>query len=407
MKRVVITGMGIWSCIGQDLQTVTESLRQGFSGIIFDPQRIDYGMLSGLVGDVPRPDLKSILPRKARAVMSSDAEFAYMAARQAFDQAGITDDYLCSNEVSLIWGNDGNSHQIDYSRIMEEEHSSTLIGYPAMIRSLTSSVAINLSSLFHLKGTKFTISSGCSSASHAIGVATFLIRAGMHDMILIGGSQEVDMRNITGLVGDSLTRFPDSYAQDPSIASRPFDENQQGSIPSGGAAALVIEEYEHALKRGAPILAEIIGYGASSGIKEEIYLPDSKAEVDAITKALEDANIKTNDIDCIISHAMALDDSEEAKALSQLFEGHNTPIGATESITGHEGAMMGASGVVYGVLMMQNGFMSPNVNLEHPIPEAKGLNIVSKTEFKTIRTILCNSTSIGDSYCSLVLQKNI
>lgn len=408
MKRVVITGMGIWSCIGQDLQTVTESLKQGRSGIIFDPARIEYGMQSGLVGNVPKPDLKPYISRKARMMMSEDAEYAYMAARQAFEQAGIDEAYLQNNEVGIIWGNEGNAHQIEYNKIMEEEHSSTLIGYNAMFRSLTSSAAINLASIFHLKGIKFNLSAGCASAAHAIGVATTFIRQGIQDVILVGGSQSINMKDINGLVVDSLTSFPDEYTKTPTKACRPFDQKASGGVMSGGASGLVIEEYEHAIQRGVPILAEIIGYGFSSGTQEEIYLPDADAEKRAIDHALLESNFSIKDIDCICSHANTniISDSVEAKMLSGLLSGFPIPIVAVESITGHEGGMSGASGMVYSILMLKNSFLTPNINLENPIDEAHTLNIVTQIISNySINTVLVNSIGIGSSYSSIIIKK--
>lgn len=405
MRRVVITGMGIWSSIGQDLKTVTESLRLGRSGIVFDSARVEYGLQSGLVGDVPRPDLKSLLPRKARIVMSDDAEYAYMAARQAFEQAEISEEYRRSNKVGIIWGNDGNSHQLEYNQLMEDEHCSVLIGYDALTRAMTSSAAINVASLFKLHGIKINVSSGCASASHAIGVATMLIRTGMEDMILVGGSQEINKKNVCGLVADSLITFPETYMQTPTQMSRPFDKDAVGGVPSGGAAGLVLEEYEHARKRGVNILAEIVGWGFSSATKEEIYNPDSEAERAAIAMALEDGKFQVADINYVHSHGMSIGDKEEAIALSALFSESFTPISATESITGHEGAMSGASGAVYAILMMQNNFVSPNINFEHPITEAMNLNISNKLVHIPIQTVLHTSMGFGGTYSALVLKK--
>ena len=274
MRRVVVTGMGIWSCIGQDLQTVTESLRQGRSGIIFDQNRIEYGLHSGLVGNVPRPDLKPLLPRKFRATMSEDAEYAYMAAHQAFEQAGISEEYLCNKEVGVIFGNDVNMHMLDYMPVMEEEHDSQMVSPNALFQGETSSVTMNLSTVFHLKGINFCVGAACASSSHAIGLASLLIRQGIQDTILVGGSCTVDMRS--AVATDALEAI--SLNNDnPVEASRPFDKDRDGMVPSGGAAALVLEEYEHAVARGATILAEVCGYGFSSNGIEEISMPSADA----------------------------------------------------------------------------------------------------------------------------------
>ena len=412
MRRVVVTGMGIWSCIGQDLQTVTESLRQGRSGIIFDPKRIEYGLQSGLVGNVPRPDLKPLLPRKFRATMSEDAEYAYMAAFQAFKQAGISDGYLHQNEVGIIFGNDANTHMMDYMLIMEEEHDSMLLGPSALFQGETSSVTMNLGAIFHLKGINFCVGAACASSSHAIGLASMFIRQGVQDTVLVGGSCTTDVK--VAMFADAIEAL--SMDNDnPSHASRPFDEDRDGMIPSGGAAALVLEEYEHAIARGATILAEVDGYGFSSNGIEEISMPSAKGEYIAMKRALDDAGLQPSDIDYVNAHATStpLGDIEEAKALTRLFVPENREskienrpfISSTKSLTGHENWMAGASEAVYSILMMQNNFVAPNINLENVIDEAKDLNIVRETIYTPIRTVLSNSSGMGGTNSALVFRK--
>ena len=405
MKRVVVTGMGIWSCIGQNLNTVTESLRQGRSGIIFNPKRIEYGLHSGLVGNVPRPDLKPLLPRKFRATMSEDAEYAYMAARQAFEQARMSDDYLRENEVGISFGNDGNSHILDYLPMMEEEHDSLMISPNALFQGETSSVTMNLSAIFHIKGINMCIGAACASSSHAIGMGALLIRQGLQEVILVGGSCGVDMRGVAATDAlEAVSRRND----DPTGASRPFDKNRDGMIPSGGAAALVLEEYEHAVARGANILAEVIGYGFSSNGLEEISMPSADGENIAMQRALKDAGLQPSDIDYVNAHGTStiIGDNEEAKALTRLFDGVKCPyISSTKSMTGHENWMAGASEAVYSILMMQNDFVAPNINLENVIDEAKDLNIVRETIYTPINTVLSNSSGMGGTNSALVFRK--
>ena len=424
-RRVVITGMGIWSCIGQDLQTVTESLKAGRSGIIFAPKRIEYGLHSGLVGDVPRPDLKPLLPRKYRATMSEDSEYAYVAARQAFEQAGISDEYLRQNEVGIIFGNDANIHMLDYMPIMEEDHDSQLISPSALFQGETSSVTMNLSTIFHLKGINFCVGAACASGSHAIGLTSLLIRQGLQDVILVGGSCLVDMR------GSAVTDAIEAISrrnENPEGASRPFDQDRDGMIPSGGAAALVLEEYEHAKARGATILAEVCGYGFSSNGIDEISMPSADAEYIAMNRALDDAGLQPSDIDYVNAHGTStlVGDIEEAKALTRLFVPSipsspsssssetspasatrvSTPfISSTKSMTGHENWMAGASEAVYSILMMQNNFVAPNINLENVIDEAKDLNIARETIYAPIRTVLSNSSGMGGTNSALVFRK--
>ena len=360
MKRVVITGMGIWSCIGQDLQTVTESLKLGRSGIIFDPKRIEYGLHSGLTGNVPRPDLKPLLPRKYRATMSEDAEYAYMAAKQAFEQAGVDDTYLRENEVGIIFGNDGNMHMLDHQDVMLQEHDSHMLGPNGLFQSETSSVTMNLSTIFHIKGINMCVGAACASSSHAIGLAMMFIRQGLQDMILVGGSCTMDMRGACAT--DAIEAI--SLSNDkPTCTSRPFDRNRDGMIPSGGAAALVLEEYEHAIARGATIIAEVCGYGFSSNGTEDISMPSAEAEYIAMQRALADANVQPADIDYVNAHGTStpVGDIEEAKALTRLFSGTKRPfVSSTKSMTGHENWMAGASEIVYSMLMMQNNFIAAN-----------------------------------------------
>jgi 3-oxoacyl-[acyl-carrier-protein] synthase-1 len=405
MKRVVITGMGIWSCIGQDLQTVTESLKQGRSGIIFDPQRIEYGLHSGLTGNVPRPNLKPLLSRKYRATMSEDAEYAYMAAKQAFEQAGVDDTYLRENEVGIIFGNDGSVHSYEYLKIMDEEHDSFLLGPNTLFQSETSSVTMNLSTIFHLKGINMCVGAACASGSHAIGLATMYIRQGMQNMILVGGSCTIDMKSSVGV--DSVEAIS-LRNEEPYCASRPFDTDRDGMIPSGGAAALVLEEYEHAIARGATIIAEVCGYGFSSNGTDDISMPSAEAEYIAMQRALADANVQPAEIDYVNAHGTStpVGDIEEAKALTRLFSGTKQPfVSSTKSMTGHENWMAGASEAVYSILMMQHNFVAPNINLQNKIDEAKDLNIVTDTIYTPIRTVLSNSSGMGGTNSALVLKR--
>ena len=414
MKRVVVTGMGIYSCIGQDLDTVVESLRHGVSGIVFDQQRIEYGMHCGLVGNVPPLDLKSYLPRRFRVAMSEEACYAYIAAKQAFEQAKINDDYLKENEVGIIFGNDGNSNLVDSVHIMQEENNPLMLGPYFAFKTVTSSVNCGLSAIFHLRGSSFTTASACASSAHAIGIATMYIRGGMEEMILVGGAMEMRPDFLSSLDSLGATSLRNN---DPTHASRPFDKDRDGMVPSGGAAALVLEEYEHAVARGATILAEVCGYGFSSNGLEDISTPSADAEYIAMKRALDDAGLQPSEIDYVNAHGTStpLGDIEEAKALTRLFASkinnqksiiNNRPfISSTKSLTGHENWMAGASEAVYSISMMQNDFVAPNINLEHKIDEAADLNIVTETVYTTINTVLSNSSGMGGTNSALVFKK--
>lgn len=405
MRRVVVTGMGIWSCIGQNLHDVTESLQQGRSGIIFDSARLEYGLRCGLIGNIPKPDLKPLLPRKFRATMSEDAQYAYMAASQAFAQAGITDDFLRQNEVGIIFGNDGiASHIIENYIIMQQEHDSMMITPNALFQGETSSVTMNLSTIFHLRGISMIVGAACASGSHAIGLGRMYIQSGLQDMILVGGSIE------TSMFGSPSTDAIDALSlrnDDPAHASRPFDKDCDGMIPSGGAAALVLEDYDHAVARGATILAEVAGYGFSTNGTEDISMPNNEGECIAMQRALKDAGVTADEIDYVNAHATStpLGDAEESIALTRLFKDKKAWISSTKSMTGHENWMAGASEAVYSILMMQNNFIAPNINLEHVIDEAKNLKIARETIYQPINIVLSNSSGMGGTNSALIFRK--
>lgn len=408
MRRVVITGMGIWSSIGQDLQTVTESLRQGRSGIIFDSSRIEYGLQSGLVGNVPRPDLKLQLRHSDRIMLSEDAEYAYMAACQALQQAGLNEDYRQNNELGIIWANDTNSHLHEFTRIMEEEHCPALIGYNALPKSAVASAVINLSRLLHLTGISMNINAACPGGIHAAGVASMYIRSGMQDTILIGGSFETNKESLYHLVNDVQIIPEYNYDAEPASSSRPFDRAAVGAIPSGGAAAVVLEEYEHAKARGAKIIAEVVGYGFANEFMEAYYRPIWRAQLRAMEKALSDADLEVKDLSLIVSYADSwpLSDQSEAIALHHLCNKYATPITATESMTGHEGTMSGGARMVYATLMMQHNFMAPTLNLVSPIDEAEDLHIITTTEESSINNVLINAGGMGGIYNAIILKNH-
>ncbi len=403
-RRVVITGMGIWSCLGQNLNEVKESLHAGRSGIGVEKERLEYGYRSGLTGIVPRPQLKSILDRRMRVGLSEEAEYAYMASRQAFEQAAIDDDYLHKNEVGILFGNDSSAKPvIEAARIMDEKHDSALLGSGLIFQSMNSTVTMNLSTIFHLRGINFTVSAACASGSHSIGLGYLLIRQGLQDAVLCGGAQEVNYYSMATF--DALSAFS-VRMDDPTKASRPFDRDRDGLIPSGGAAALVLEEYEHAVRRGAPILAEVCGYGFSSnggGISQ----PSDDGSVIAIRRALDAAGMQPDEIDYVNAHATSTPqgDMYEAIALDRVFHGTHALISSTKSMTGHECWMGGASEIVYSTLMMQHNFVAPNINLEHPDEYAAKLNLTAVTVDTQVDTVLSNSFGFGGTNNALVIRK--
>ena len=403
-RRVVITGMGIWSCLGQNLNEVKESLYAGRSGIGVERERLDYGYRSGLTGLVPRPQLKGVIARRLRVGLSEEAEYAYMASRQAFEQSLMDEAYLRENEVGILFGNDSSAKPvIEAARIMDEKHDSALLGSGLIFQSMNSTVTMNLSTIFHLRGINFTVSAACASGSHSIGMAYLLIRQGLQDAVLCGGAQEVNYYSMATF--DALAAFS-VRMDEPTKASRPFDRDRDGLIPSGGAAALVLEEYEHAVRRGAPILAEVCGYGFSSnggGISQ----PSDDGSVTAIRRALEAASMQPDEIDYVNAHATSTPQGDmfEAIALDRVFRGTHALISSTKSMTGHECWMGGASEIVYSTLMMQHNFVAPNINLEHPDEYAEKLNLTAVTVDTQVDTVLSNSFGFGGTNSALVIRK--
>ena len=404
MRRVVVTGMGIWSCIGKNQSEVCASLRAGRSGIGYDQARKEYGYHSPLTGVVETPDLKALLNRRLRVGMSQEAMYAYMASREAFEQAQINEQYLLNNEVGILFGDDTTTMPtIEIHEKMLAYHDSALLGSGYIFQAMNSTVNMNLSSIFHLRGINFSVSAACASGSHAIGLASMFIRQGLQDMVLVGGAQEVNYYVMSAF--DALGAFS-SRLDEPTKASRPFDADRDGLVPSGGAAALVLEDYDHAIARGATILAEVCGYGFSSnggGISQ----PSSEGSFIAMRRALEDARMRAADIDYVNAHATSTKqgDEEEAKALTRLFGNSRTWISSTKSMTGHECWMAGASEAVYSILMMQNNFVAPNINLEQIDPSAASLRLARQTVETPIRTVLSNSFGFGGTNSAIIFQR--
>lgn len=397
--------MGIWSCLGTDLDTVRDALYNGKSGIGLQKERLDYGYRSGLTGIVPEPEItKKMLDRHTRAGMSEEARYAYMASRDALAQASIDDNYLQAHEVGCLFGNDSSAKPvIEAAKVMDEKHDSAMLGYGYVFQAMNSTVNMNLSTIFHLRGINFTVSAACASGSHSIGLGYLFIKDGLQDMVLCGGAQETNHYSMASF--DALGAFS-IRMDDPQRASRPFDRDRDGLVPSGGAAALVLEEYEHARRRGATILAEVVGYGFSSnggGISQ----PSDDGCVVAMTRALESAGLQADDVDYINAHATSTPqgDMYEAKALDRMFRGRHALISSTKSMTGHECWMAGASEAVYSVLMMQNNFVAPNINLENPDECAEGLNLAAKRVDTEVGTVLSNSFGFGGTNSALVIKK--
>jgi 3-oxoacyl-[acyl-carrier-protein] synthase-1 len=404
MTRVVITGLGIYSCIGKNLEQVRNSLFEGKSGIIFDAGRKQMGFRSALTGFVERPNLKGLLDRRARIMLPEQGEYAYMATLQALAQAGIDAGYIQNKEIGILYGNDSSAKStIEAVDIMRQKKDTMLVGSGAFFQTMNSTVTMNLATIFKLRGINFTISAACASGSHAIGLGYHFIKTGLQECIITGGAQEINALSMSNF--DALSAFS-SHEADPPHASRPFDKDRDGLIPSGGAATVVLESLESAEKRGATILAEVIGYGFSSN-GEHISNPTVKGPVRSLLMALKDAGLAPSAIDYINAHATSTQagDSSEAKALVEVFGEKKVPVSSTKSMTGHECWMAGASEIVYSMIMMENGFIAPNVNFENPDEDSSKLDIVKTAKEKNINVFLSNSFGFGGTNSSLIVKR--
>ncbi|MDO5608923.1 MAG: beta-ketoacyl-[acyl-carrier-protein] synthase family protein [Capnocytophaga sp.] len=401
-KRVVITGMGIYSCIGTSLAQVKQSLYEGKSGIVSDDERTAFGFRSPLTGMVPRPDLKKLLGRRQRITMGEEAEYAYVATLDALQQAGIDDAFFDKNEVGIIYGNDSVSLSIiEATDIFREKKDTSLIGSGAIFKSMNSTVTMNLSTIFRLRGINLTVSAACASGSHSVGLGYHLIKSGLQDMIICGGTQEINKYAMASFDGLGVFATHD----DPSKASRPFDASRNGLVPSGGGATLLLESYESAVKRGANIIAEVVGYGFSSN-GGHISTPNVEGPATAMRRAVAQAGLRPEQIDYINAHATStpVGDANEAKAIYEVFGG-KTPVSSTKSMTGHECWMAGASELIYSILMMQHDFIAPNINLEQPDETSKMLNLVRITSSQKIDVFLSNSFGFGGTNSAIIIKK--
>ena len=403
MKRVVITGMGIYSCIGNNVDEVRDSLYQGKSGIVFDEERIDFGYRSGLTGKIEEPDLKAKLNRRARIGLSEEAKYAYVSTIEALEMAGVDMDYLEKNIVGILMGNDSSAKAVmEAVDIIRAKKDTTLVGSGSIFQSMNSTVSMNLATIFKLKGINFTVSAACASGSHSIGIGYHLIKSGLEEMIICGGAQEVNPYAFGSFDGLGVFSVREG---DPTKASRPFDKDRDGLISSGGGATVIVESLESAKRRGAKILGEIVGYGFSSN-GEHISNPSAEGQVRAMNMAVKMAEIKAEEVDYINAHATStpVGDGHEARAIKEVF-GTKVPVSSTKSMTGHECWMAGASEIVYSLLMMQNNFVAPNINFENPDEYSKELNIFADTKEVELNCFASNSFGFGGTNSTLIIKR--
>lgn len=396
--------MGIYSCIGKNKEEVLQSLFDGKSGIGIALDRKEMGYRSSLCGILEKPNLKGLLDRRQRLCLPEHGQYAYLATLEALNQANIDSEYLLNNEVGILYGNDSSAEAvIEGVDIIREKKKTVLVGSGNIFQSMNSTITMNLSTIFNLRGINFTVSGACASGSHAIGMGYMLIKQGLQECVICGGAEEVNKYSVGNF--DALNAFS-TREDDPTKASRPFDKNRDGLVPSGGAATVILESYESAIKRGATILAEVVGYGFSSN-GDHISVPNVDGPKRSLQMAIRDAQIDLKDIKYVNAHATStpIGDLNEAKAIAEVFGEHKPYVASTKSFTGHEMWMAGASEVVYSVLMMQNNFIAANLNFEEPDEASANINIPAQRVDMEFDAFLSNSFGFGGTNSTLIIKK--
>ncbi len=402
--RVVITGMGIHSCLGGNLTEVRQALFDGKSGIGIDPERKKMGFQSMLTGIVPDLDMKNILDRRKRQSMPQHAIYAFQATQEALANAGIGMDYLEEHEVGIIYGNDSCAKPVvEAIDIIRAKNNTTMVGSGSVFQSMNSTVSMNLSVIFKLRGINLTVAGACASGGHAIGLGYLLIKQGLQHMIICGGAQECNPYAVGSF--DGIGAFSQRH-ESPHEASRPFSKDRDGLVPSGGGATLVIESLESALRRGSTILGEITAYGFSSN-GNHISVPDTNGLKCAMKMALDQRGVSPADIDYINAHATSTPngDIHEAVAIADVFRGEHPVISSTKSMTGHEMWMAGSSEVIYSMLMMEGGFIAPTLNYNGIEDDSLNLQISNQRIDKDFSRFMSNSFGFGGTNTSLIIEK--
>lgn len=402
--RVVITGMGIYSCIGKNKEEVLRSLFEGKSGIGIAPDRKEMGYRSSLCGILEKPNLKGMLDRRQRLCLPEHGQYAFLATTEALTQAGIDNEFLLNNEVGILYGNDSSAEAVITGvDVIREKKNTVLVGSGNIFQSMNSTITMNLATIFNLRGINFTVSGACASGSHAIGMGYMLIKQGLQECVICGGAEEVNKYSVGNF--DALNAFS-TREDEPAKASRPFDKNRDGLVPSGGAATVILESYESAIKRGATILGEVVGYGFSSN-GDHISVPNVDGPKRSLQMAIKDAGIDIQEIKYVNAHATStpIGDMNEAKAIAEVFGEHKPYVASTKSLTGHEMWMAGASEIVYSMLMMQNNFIAANLNFEEPDEASACINIPKERVDVEFDTFLSNSFGFGGTNSTLIVKQ--
>jgi 3-oxoacyl-[acyl-carrier-protein] synthase-1 len=402
MKRVVITGMGIVSCIGNSIDEVLTSLREGRCGIKAEAMYKEMGFRSHVAG-VPDIDMDPLIDRKDRRFMADAAAYTHVALTQAIAQAGLPPEMVSNERTGLIVGCGGASSK----NVVEGADTARTKGVkragPYLVtRCMTSTVSACLATPFKIKGYNYSIVSACATSLHCIGNAYELIQWGKQDIVFAGGGEEEDWTS--AMMFDAMGALTSKYNDTPEKASRPYDANRDGFAIAGGGGIVVVEELEHALRRGATIIAEIVGYGATSD-GENMVAPSGEGAARCMKVAMSTA---TGPIDYLNTHGTSTPagDITELKAVRAAFGDTMPPISSTKGLTGHSLGAAGVHEVIYSILMLQNNFIAASANIETLDPEAEGFPIVrQRVDNVNLRTVMSNSFGFGGTNATLVLQK--
>jgi len=401
LRRVVITGLGIVSSIGNNQHEVLQALRQGTSGIEPAAEYAKYGFRSQVHGPI-RLNTSELIDRKIRRFMGEAAAYNYLAMRQAIDDAGLSEQHISHPRTGIIMGSGGGSpeNQVLASDLLRQK-GVRKVGPYMVPRTMTSTTSACLSTAFKIKGINYSIGSACSTSAHCIGNACELIQFGKQDLIFAGGGEEVHWS--LSVLFDAMGALSSQYNDQPQQASRPYDTERDGFVISGGGGVVVVESLDHALARGAKIYAEIVGYGATSD-GHDMVQPSGEGAVRCMQLALENVSAP---VDYINAHGTStpVGDLKELEAIKTVFGTEVPAVSSTKSMTGHALGAAGVNEAIYSILMMEHGFIAPSINIEQMDPGADGVPIIQKYTEKDLTTVLSNSFGFGGTNACLVLQK--
>ena len=404
MNKVAITGIGIVSCLGTSKDMVTTSLMEGRSGIVFDQKRADLGFRSPLTARIePIEPKRWGLTRKNIRTMCEPALYSCGAAIDAVKDSALSKELIQNTRCGIIFGNDSTIKAgVEAIETMRRHNETRYIGAGHIFRAMNSTITMNLAAFFGTQGASWTISAACASGAHVIGQALMLIRSGLQDIVIAGGAQELNWMGMASF--DALKAFSMRTDQ-PEAASRPFDRDRDGLVPGGGGAAVIVENFEHAVKRGAKIYCIVEGYGFSSGVGANLSEPKAKCSEQAMINAIKDAEQTPDSMDYVNAHATSTPsgDLAEARAIHQVF-GEKIPVSSTKSMTGHECWMSGVSEIIYSILMANNHFIAPNINFKILGDDCPRINVVESAREINMRRSISNSFGFGGTNASIVLN---